>query len=70
VAIDPSRITVNLTDRSVTALDTLASVEELSKTDVVNRALQIYDFIVKQRVKGKDLLLRDAQGQIELVQIV
>jgi hypothetical protein len=37
-----TKVTVNLTAVSVAALNRSAQYEELSRTDVINRALQLY----------------------------
>ncbi len=39
------RVTVNLTPRSSKALEQAAELTGDSKTDIVNRALQLYEFI-------------------------
>ena len=46
------RITLNLTARSSAALAFLAEHEGLNRTDVVNRALQLYEFWVQETAKG------------------
>jgi hypothetical protein len=37
-----TKVTVNLNDESWAALNRAAQYEELSRTDVINRALQLY----------------------------
>jgi hypothetical protein len=39
------RITVSLIDKASRALDAAAKRSGMNKTDVVNRALQVYDYI-------------------------
>lgn len=70
MANDLTRITVNLIPGAASALEEAASIEELSQTDTVNRALRVYEFIVKQKAFGKELLLRDKRGALEKVHIV
>lgn len=70
MATDLTRITVNLIPGAASALEGTAAAESLSQTDTVNRALQVYEFLVKQRMLGKELLLRDEDGNLEKVHIV
>lgn len=70
VAQDLTRITVNLVPGAASALEEASAAEQLSQTDTVNRALQVYEFLVKQKMFGKELLLRSGDGSVELVHIV
>ena len=61
---DPSpvtteRITVALVPKAAMDLQRLQERTNLTKTDIVNRALTLYEFIDAQLRSGKDLLLRD-----------
>ncbi|WP_218923750.1 hypothetical protein [Streptomyces sp. rh34] len=42
----------------------------LSKTDSINRAVQVYAFLAQQMADGKEVLLRDENGDTERVHIV
>lgn len=42
----PTKVTVKLTQRSIDALDRASRMAELNRTDTINRAIQLYDFIV------------------------
>ncbi|MEV7935731.1 hypothetical protein AB0O82_06260 [Kitasatospora sp. NPDC088264] len=42
----------------------------LSKTDAINRSVQVYGFLAQQMTEGKELLLRDKDGVLERVHIV
>jgi hypothetical protein len=64
------RLTVNLTDKSMAALNDIMSVDGLSKTDAINRALQVYGFLGSELISGKQLLLRDADGSVEGLRII
>ncbi len=56
-------MTVNLTPKSADALSRSAQREEISRTDVVNRALQMYDYLRARMVdQGTQVLLRSADG--------
>ncbi|GAA1034749.1 hypothetical protein GCM10009557_40350 [Virgisporangium ochraceum] len=65
------RLTVNLTPRAAEALDRLASTTETSKTDVVNRALQIYA-LIEQLAAANDGQLRivHSDGSVERIYLV
>jgi hypothetical protein len=58
------RITVNLATRAATALRTLQDRTGLSKTDLVNRALTVYEFF-DERLEQDELLLRDRRTGAE-----
>ena len=61
---------VAIADRITTALvkkagEDLAALQErtgLSKTDVVNRAISLYEFIESQLQAGKQLLIKDPES--------
>lgn len=53
-----SRITVALVDRAATDLQTTHERTQLSKTDIVNRAISLYEFIDAELGKGADLIIR------------
>lgn len=67
----PERITVALIPR---AADDLQKVQErtgLSKTDIVNRAISLYEFIDAQLRTGNDLLIRNpGTGETEIVRLL
>jgi hypothetical protein len=66
-----TRITVNLNRKAMEALDALSESNGLSKTDTINRALQVYALIqdIMDR-SGGSLVIRYSDGQIERVHIV
>lgn len=70
MASDLTRITVNLIPAASEALAESAERDKLSQTDVVNRALQVYNFIDRQVRGGKAVLLRDGSGNVEQVHII
>lgn len=47
MANDLTRLTVNLTPKAVRAMEEAAARDEDSKTDVVNRSLQLYNLICR-----------------------
>lgn len=56
---EPTRLTVNLVPKAVDALDHATARERESATDVVNRALQAYDFMTEKMGAGWIVVLRD-----------
>jgi len=64
------KVTVNLTKRSVEALDDLVTATGETKTDAINKALQVYAFIQRQLDAGGAVYLREAgSDQAERLQI-
>ncbi|MGA5102995.1 hypothetical protein ACPCC3_05045 [Streptomyces cellulosae] len=64
------RFTVTLIAAAVQAVAALMRITGLSKTDVINRSVQVYGFLAEQMEDGKEVLLRDKQGNLERVHIV
>lgn len=62
-----NRITVGLIKQSDDALTYLTEATGHSKTDVVNRALQLYRFVAEAERRGAVVLLRDEAGNTERV---
>ena len=61
-------ITVRLIRKAGDDLLRLQARTSLSKTDVVNRAITLYEFIDAQQRAGQELLLRDKEtGRTQLV---
>jgi hypothetical protein len=58
-----TRTTVNLIAKSVTAIDEAAILDGLSRTDVVNRAVQLYAYLRKAEADG-DLLYLAPTGDL------
>jgi hypothetical protein len=55
----PDRITVALIPDAGADLQKLTDRTGLSKTDLVNRAITLYEFIDAQKRENRDLLVRD-----------
>ncbi|MGW5308121.1 hypothetical protein ACWERF_29940 [Streptomyces griseoluteus] len=70
VRTDNERFTVTLIATASQAVGTLMRITGLSKTDVINRAVQVYAFLAQQMADGKEILLRDEEGNLERVHIV
>jgi hypothetical protein len=67
---DAERVTVNLTPRSVRALRNVVGWTHYSKTDVINRALQVYEFVQQIMEDGGSVHVRQTQdGELERLTI-
>jgi hypothetical protein len=65
------RVTVNLTPRSCQALELAVKRTEDSQTDTINRAIQIYSYLVDITENGGTLYVRDAgSDELERLHII
>ncbi len=65
------RITVALIPKAGEDLLRLQERTSLSKTDIVNRAISLYEFIESQLQAGRDLIVRDREtGETQLVRLL
>lgn len=65
------RITVALVRKAGEDLQNLQDRTGLSKTDIVNRAITLYEFLDAQLQAGNDLLVRDQKtGETQLVRFL
>ena len=65
------RITVALIPKAGEDLQRLQDRTSLSKTDLVNRAITLYEFIENQQRSGRELLLRNSEtGELQTVLIL
>jgi hypothetical protein len=65
------RITISLIPQAAEHLQMLQDRTKWSKTDLVNRAITLYEFIEAQTTQGQDLILRDrATGETQLVRFL
>jgi hypothetical protein len=65
------RITIALIPKAGEDLQRLQNRTGLSKTDITNRAITLYEFIDAQIRSGRDLLIRDnATGEIQIVKLL
>ena len=56
------RITVSLINKANDDLRILQDRTGLSKTDLVNRAITLYEFISRQMDTGHEVLIRDSES--------
>src|SRR5437867_1901097 len=60
------RVTVNLTSRSSQALEEAVRLTGDTKTDAINRAVQLYAFVERVMDQGGSVYVRDAEsGELE-----
>jgi hypothetical protein len=65
------RITVALIPKAGVELQRLQERTSLSKTDITNRAITLYEFIDAQMRAGRDVLIKDGKtGETQLVRIL
>jgi hypothetical protein len=66
------RVTVNLTERAAQALETLTRLTDDTKTDAVNRALQVYAYLVERAIAqgGSVQIRRSARSRPERVDVI
>ena len=65
------RITVALIPKASDDLQRLQDRTGLSKTDIANRAISLYEFIESQFREGRDLIVKDPKtGESQLVRLL
>ncbi len=68
--LENKEITVVLVSKAAEDLERTQGRTDLSKTDIVNRAITLYDFLDGERGSGADLLLRRPDGSMYLVELI
>jgi hypothetical protein len=64
------RVTVNLTSRASSALQLAAELTGDTKTDILNRALQVYAYLEQVVSKGGSVHVRESDdGELEKLKI-
>ncbi|MFH9953305.1 hypothetical protein ACH4OX_03680 [Streptomyces roseolus] len=69
-ATESERYSVTFVPPAVEAIQALTELSGLSKTDVINRAVQVYAFLASEMAEGRQVLLRNEDGSLERVHIV
>jgi hypothetical protein len=65
------RITVALVPKVGEELQRLQDRTSLSKTDITNRAITLYEFVDTQLREGRDVLIRDNEtGETQIVRLL
>jgi hypothetical protein len=69
---DPlERVAVNVTGRASRALDLATELTGDTKTDTLNRALQVYAYLEQLAARGGSVYVREAAGsQLELLKVL
>jgi len=64
-------VTVALIPKAVEDLQRLQDRTGLSKTDIVNRAISVYEFVDAQVLAGNDLIIRDRKtGETQILRLL
>lgn len=63
------RVTVNLTPRARTALENTVQRSGDSKTDTINRALQLYNYLDEVMHSGGAVYVQDPNGKPERLKV-
>lgn len=58
------RLTVNLTARSVAAVELAAELTGELKTDTINRALQLYSYVMHTISEGGAVYVQEKDGEM------
>lgn len=70
-AFPAERVTVALIPKAAEDLQQLVDRTGLSKTDIVNRAITLYEFFEGQLKAGNDVIVRDRKtGESQLVRFL
>jgi hypothetical protein len=70
-AAEPPRITVALIPKAAGDLARLQQRTSMSKTDIINRAISLYEFVQAQLDAENDLIVRDRRtGETQLVRFL
>lgn len=64
-----ARVNIALVKESANALLKLQKATGLKKVDIVNRAIQLYEFIATELREDRQVVVRDADGSEVLVKI-
>jgi hypothetical protein len=64
------RLTVSLIPKAAADLASLQARTGLGKTDVVNRAVSLYEFVDAQLAAGHELLVRHEDGTVAMVKLL
>ncbi|MEU6322683.1 hypothetical protein [Streptomyces sp. NPDC047009] len=68
--VESERYSVTFVPAAVQAVQELTEISGLSKSDVINRSVQIYAFLAQEMAHGRQLMLRNEDGSLERVHIV
>ena len=69
-SVETHKVTVNLIPKAWEAANATATLLGLSRTDVINRALQAYAFLEQATADGSEVLVRSSDGKVEQVKFL
>ncbi|ORT59714.1 hypothetical protein BKD26_12530 [Streptomyces sp. CB03238] len=67
---ESERYSVTFVPAAVQAIQALTELSGVSKSDAINRAVQVYAFLAREMADGRQVLLRNEDGSLERVHIV
>jgi hypothetical protein len=70
IAATSARVTVALVARAIEALRRIIERTKLSQTDVINRAVLLYEFIDYELSTGAEFIIRRRDGREHLVKLL
>lgn len=65
-----TKVSANFIPRSITALDAAAERLGDTRTETLNRSVQLYDLITAHIANGGKVLLRDADGETRWMELL
>jgi hypothetical protein len=68
--VAPDRITVALVPKAAADLQIVHDRTHQSKTDIVNRAVSLYEFIEAELSAGAELIVRQKDGQEHMIKLL
>jgi len=66
----PERFSITIWTHAIEALQKLMALTGLSKTEAINRSIQVHAFLAEQMDQGKTVMLCDKNGKLERVHIL
>lgn len=63
----PARLTLELPQRARAKLETLSEETDQSLSEVIRRALAVYDLLWSESKKGGSLIIRTPEGDREII---
>lgn len=64
------RLVIELTDKTRTDLSWLVRVEQMNKTTLANRALQLYRNVVEHHLRGGKVAFEYPDGRVERLRLL
>jgi hypothetical protein len=65
-----ARITIALLHKAAADLAEIADESGLSKTDIVNRGVQVFAYLYRKEAEGAEIVIRKADGTTETLLIL